>query len=217
MTSPLDSFNFSDFKGVMIDIDDTLYSYAMPHKLAVTECFSVFSNEFNIHLNYEDFYSEYTKSRLIITELLKPQGSCRSRLFAFDRLFRNYGIQKSYYSAHKYEEIYWKKFISEMKINTQACNFLKKCMDHRILVCAVTDMQARIQIQKLKALGVVDYVNFIATSEEAGAEKPNKKIFNLALQKMNLNKKDVVMIGDNFTKDINGAKTFGIEAVHFKA
>ena len=34
---------------------------------------------------------------------------------------------------------------------------------------------------------------------------------------MNLNKKDVVMIGDNLTKDINGAKTFGIEAVHFKA
>ena len=213
----LEGFYFSKFKGVLIDIDDTLYSYSLPHRSAVSECFSVFTNEFNATLKYEDFYSDYTKSRLAITELLKPQGSCRSRLFAFDMLFRSYGIKKSYNLANKYEDIYWKKFISEMKINTYALDFLKKCMHYDLLVCAVTDMQAHIQIQKLKALCAIDYVDFIATSEEAGAEKPDKKIFNLALQKMHLQKRDVVMIGDSISKDIEGATSFGIKAIHFKA
>ena len=70
---------------------------------------------------------------------------------------------------------------------------------------------------RLKKIKFERYIDFLATSEEAGAEKPNKAIFQLALKKMQLTKKKVVMIGDNFKKDIKGAESFGIQAIYFKA
>ena len=78
-------------------------------------------------------------------------------------------------------------------------------------------MQATFQVEKLKKLNLSKYIDFLVTSEEAGAEKPDKKIFNLALQKMKLSKSKVIMIGDNIKKDIKGAESIGIKAIYYQA
>ena len=46
-----------------------------------------------------------------------------------------------------------------------------------------------------------------------GVEKPNPKIFNKSIEKLNLGKNNVCMIGDNFKKDIQGAIDLGIKSV----
>ena len=53
--------------------------------------------------------------------------------------------------------------------------------------------------------------------EEAGIEKPNKLIFNLSLEKIKLQYKDVIMVGDSFSKDIKGAKELGIKSYLIKS
>jgi putative hydrolase of the HAD superfamily len=45
-------------------------------------------------------------------------------------------------------------------------------------------------------------VDYLVSSEEAGAEKPDPKVFELSLEKLGLKKDEVVMIGDNYEKDI---------------
>lgn len=213
----IENINLSFLKGILIDIDDTLYSYKHPHESAVRECFNQFIDQFSISITYEDFFFAYTESRLKIKESLEPQGSCRSRLFAFDALFRKYNIEFTYHHAYLYENIYWNTFFFKMKVCERAFNFLQECKQKKVIVCAVTDMQAHIQVKKLETLKITDYINYLASSEEAGAEKPNEKIFNLALKKMKLQKDEVVMIGDSLAKDIKGAENFGIKAIHFKA
>ena len=64
---------------------------------------------------------------------------------------------------------------------------------------------------KIIKLGINEYIDNIVSSEEAG-EKPNLNIFKLAYCKMNCDKKTLVMIGDNYKKDILGAKRFGIKS-----
>ena len=123
----IEKFDFLNVKGVLIDIDDTLYSYKLPHKTAVQECFKNFVDEFSISISLDEFFEAYTKSRAEITELLKPQGSCRSRLFAFDRLFRKHNIDNSYHHASRYENIYWESFYTKMRVNDDALHFLKEC------------------------------------------------------------------------------------------
>ncbi len=212
-----EKFDFLNVKGVLIDIDDTLYSYELPHKTAVQECFKNFVDEFSISISLDKFFEAYTRARAEITESLKAQGSCRSRLFAFDMLFRKHNIDNSYHHASRYESIYWESFYTKMKVNENALHFLKECKSHDIVVCAVTDMQAHIQIKKLQVLNLINYINLLVSSEEAGIEKPNEKIFSLALKKMRLDKDEVVMIGDSLDKDIKGAENLGIKAIHFKA
>ena len=73
-------------------------------------------------------------------------------------------------------------------------------------------MQSRFQIEKLSSLGVLENIQFLVTSEEAGQEKPNSAIFRLALKKLNMVPREVIMIGDSFDKDVLGALRLGIPA-----
>ena len=49
----------------------------------------------------------------------------------------------------------------------------------------------------------------LVTSEEVGVEKPGEQGFALALRKMGLSAKGVLMVGDHFEKDVVGASKLG--------
>ena len=214
----LNKFDLSSISGLMIDIDDTLYSYSKPNDFAIKTCFEHLKKANLIQsIKLKEFKTLYVKKRKLITKMLNPQGVCRSRQFAFDSLFRDLDISQAYLKANKYEKIYWDAFLQVMEASKEMSDFIKKAKKHGLIICAVTDMQASFQIAKLKKLGLSRYFDYLASSEEAGAEKPNHKIFKLALEKMQLTKSQVVMIGDNKIKDIQGAKSFGIKTIHFKA
>ena len=53
----------------------------------------------------------------------------------------------------------------------------------------------------------------MVSSEEAGKEKPHSYPFLLSLYKLKLEKEEVLMIGDNFKKDILGAYNIGIKSI----
>ena len=72
--------------------------------------------------------------------------------------------------------------------------------------------RAEIQLKKIAHLGISDYIDFVITSEEVGAEKPSKRIFYAALDKLNCDPGEAVMIGDDLKKDISGAEKLGIKA-----
>ena len=80
----------------------------------------------------------------------------------------------------------------------------------------MTDMQYLYQSMKIQKMNLTHLIDFLITSEEAGKEKPNIEIFNLALLKMKLKPNDVIMIGDSYKKDIIGAKNAGIESIHLQ-
>lgn len=84
-------------------------------------------------------------------------------------------------------------------------------------VCAISDMQPNVQIKKLEKLEATKLIDFLVTSEEVGYEKPEPIIFEKALKKLHLEKSEVIMIGDDQLKDIEGAKSFGIKAFKFQA
>jgi 2-haloacid dehalogenase len=55
-------------------------------------------------------------------------------------------------------------------------------------------------------------------SEEVGAAKPHKKIFDIAFEKMDSpRKKDVLIIGDSLSSDIQGGNNYGIDSCWFNA
>ena len=214
----LQSIDLTKILGVLIDIDDTMYSYDLPNKAAIKSCLlSMRALRLIQPISLENFTKLYVKHRSIVTKRLHPQGSCRSRQFAFDGLLRELKAPKAYLHAERYEKLYWHNFYKEMKVSKDVKIFLRNAKKLGLITCAVTDMQANFQIAKLKKMKLDVHIDYLVTSEEAGAEKPNPAIFKLALKKMSLSKKMVVMIGDSKIKDINGAESFGIKAIYFKA
>lgn len=70
-----------------------------------------------------------------------------------------------------------------------------------------------IQHNKLKYSNLTHYFNEIITSEKAGCLKPNKEIFEFALQLTNADINESIMIGDNIEADIKGAMNAGLDTI----
>src|SRR3989339_612910 len=116
--------------------------------------------------------------------------------------------------TERFEDIYWKNFVKKMILVSGMMVFLKKCRKLNIKICIVSDLTTKIQFKKICFLKLDKYIDYVVTSEEAGAEKPFPNIFQLALDKLKLGKGEVIMIGDHHKKDIQGAKSFGIKKVY---
>ena len=86
-----------------------------------------------------------------------------------------------------------------------------------IPICCVTDLTAEIQFKKLSYLNLENHIKYIVTSEEVGIEKPHRKMFEKALEKLRLKSSQVIMIGDSLEKDISGAENIGITSYLVKS
>ena len=67
----------------------------------------------------------------------------------------------------------------------------------------------------LKTLGIDHFVDCALYSFECGYRKPEKQIFELMLNKMEVTPDEALMIGDSLKNDIIGAQSVGIDAILF--
>ncbi len=77
----------------------------------------------------------------------------------------------------------------------------------------ITNGFEEIQHSKLKSSNIHHYFNEIITSEKSNSVKPNKEIFEYALQLTNAKKEESIMIGDNLETDIAGAANAGLDTI----
>ena len=200
---------------IFVDIDDTLYDYEYAHAKSIKYCHEN-TKIINKAVNFKRFNQDYRNCRNLITLKFKNNGSSRSRILALQMLFENYKIKMAYMHAYSFENLYWKTLYKFMEPNNSLIEALKTHKNNGIKVCALSDMQMRIQVEKLKKLKLNKVIDFLVTSEEVGIEKPAKKIFKYALRKLSAEPSRTLMIGDNIKKDIEGALAIGINTFHHK-
>src|SRR5688572_10889570 len=87
--------DLNNVKGVLIDIDDTLYDYQSCHTKAMESCYQELYQKIN-NITFEEFDKKYCDWRNIVIESLKPQGACRSRLFTFKNIFEEMNLSNNW-------------------------------------------------------------------------------------------------------------------------
>ena len=77
----------------------------------------------------------------------------------------------------------------------------------------VTNGFVEVQYEKFERSGLRDCFAHVVLSEEVGCQKPNPGIFEAALRMNGVSAEDVVMIGDSWGSDIQGAINAGIDQI----
>ena len=77
----------------------------------------------------------------------------------------------------------------------------------------ITNGFESVQFKKIENSNLAPYFKEIITSEASNSLKPNKEIFEYALQKANAILEESIMIGDNQSADIQGAINIGMDSV----
>jgi len=72
-----------------------------------------------------------------------------------------------------------------------------------------------VQYKKIRSSNIEHYFTHVVLSEAAGALKPDKKIFDYALQLNSTTASETIMIGDSYVADIEGARNAGIDQIYY--
>lgn len=81
----------------------------------------------------------------------------------------------------------------------------------------ISNTEALLTAYDLQVLDLDDKFDEIVFSSDVGIKKPNKRIFEIMLDRLGLEPEDCTLVGDTFNDDIAGALDAGIEAVFLTA
>lgn len=207
----LEKFKKSGKKAILLDLDNTLYKYEPCHQYALRVCWQYFPKDNLISL--EQFKKNYETARQDVKKHTFGQAASHSRFLYFQRFLEKINGKTNINLTIKLEKLYWESFFKKMKLFDGVLDFLRKCRKNNIKVCLITDLTAKIQFEKINHLKIGQYLDFVVSSEEAGRDKPHQNIFSLALKKLKMRPCDIVLIGDDYEKDLAGGEKMGIKTI----
>jgi HAD superfamily hydrolase (TIGR01549 family) len=83
----------------------------------------------------------------------------------------------------------------------------------RVPLALITNGASDTQRDKLRVLDLEHWFDVIVISGEVGIAKPDASVFDLALNKLPVERENVWHVGDSLTADVAGAKAAGLTAV----
>lgn len=199
-------------KAIIFDLDNTLYNYDELNEKAIDYAGKWLCRETGIL--YNQFEEAFMQGRILTK---KDTGNCASqhnRIIYFQKMSEKLGFNPIRYSLELYEK-YWGYMLNNMQLEKNASRLLKRLRNSDVKIAICTDLTTHIQHRKLKKLGIADYVDVFVSSEEAGVEKPDIKIFNMVLDKLKIHPYEALYVGDSYDKDIIGAADAGIYPVWY--
>lgn len=217
------SFDMKQYKAVFIDWDDTIGDFIGAAKQALHEMYDKYhlSDYFASH---EEFVTLYKPHNI---ELWDKYGKdlVTKEYLSFDRFF--YPLMHGSKVKGKKGKVKGENLcvlaeqLSEDFLNMTTAHFsllegaeeLVRYLAKKYPLTVVTNGFVEVQYEKFDKSGLRDCFAHIVLSEEVGCQKPNPRIFEEALRMNGLQAEDVVMIGDSWSSDIQGAINAGIDQI----
>jgi putative hydrolase of the HAD superfamily len=83
----------------------------------------------------------------------------------------------------------------------------------RVRLALITNGLKAVQRSRLTKSGLAPYFEAVVISDEEGVAKPDPRLFEIAMARMeHPSKASVLMVGDSLTSDMRGANLYGIDA-----
>lgn len=199
-------------KAVIFDIDDTLYGYREANLRTLPAVGEYARRELGVDADL--FLRVYQE---VMDRQLAENGDtagCHSRAIRFQLVLERLALPLRH--AVILNELYWSTLIGGIEPFPYVADFIRQLKERGIRLGVGTDMTADWQLRKLEKLGLLEYFDFIVTSEEAGVEKPDYGVFRLCAGKAGCAMEECLFIGDNIRKDVQGALEAGMSALWYQ-
>ena len=90
---------------------------------------------------------------------------------------------------------------------------LQSLVDQSIPLGIISNGKGKFQMDNIKALGIKHYFETILISEPEGIKKPNPRIFEKALQQLNIPASACLFVGDHPENDVKASRNVGMLGV----
>ncbi|MCL6588782.1 MAG: HAD family hydrolase [Firmicutes bacterium] len=199
-------------KTVLFDLDDTLFDHKYARLCALRALQDLHPVLQSVPLDELEKEHEILLAAGYFSVLDKTISLYDSRLERIRSLFRIYGVSLSgaetkYYAGY-YNHVYEK--------NRQAVPGAKRFLESLkppLIIGVVSNGLTEFQMEKIRLCEMEGLIDFTVFSEDVGVRKPNRRIFEIALEKAAASPEEALFIGDAWPTDIVGANNCGIRSI----
>lgn len=201
---------------VFVDIDDTLWWFTENSKLALRHTFDAF--DISSVCTYERFKEVYLKKNLELWNLY--HHGLIDKDFLVNERFR-FTLKECGYKGdvekmcHLLDEEYLRFLALQPTTIPGARQLLEYLVAKGYDVNTLSNGFQGTQQQKLISGGLSDLIHRNVLSDDCGITKPQRGIFDYALEQSGAEAATTVMIGDNPDADIKGAHDAGWRTIYF--
>lgn len=197
------------YRWLLFDADGTLFDYEQAEQVALTKAFGQIGVPFNaVHLTtYRRFNQEVWQAfeRGHITP-----GDLKVR--RFELLFEEMGVD---FAPAAFSALYLAA-LADCSELVDGAHELLQALRRAYRVAVVTNGLRAVQRPRLERSAICDFVNELIISEEIGYAKPAKEFFDATFARLGQPPKhQVLIVGDNWTSDIQGGIQYGIDTCWF--
>lgn len=202
-------------RAVLFDLDDTLYdhTFAAPSALAV------------LAVEYHGFARAGVEALAVahheILNLLHPRVVAgelslhAARIERFRLLAQRFGQPVDEMAVHGMVDCYRGTYQREERLVPGSAELLHALRTAGLRLGIVSNSTRTEQTDKLERLGVLDCFDAVVVSGDHAINKPDRRLFDLARQALEVSTDAAVFIGDNWPVDVEGALGAGMRAVWF--
>jgi 2-haloacid dehalogenase len=194
------------YQWLLFDADDTLFDFERAEGKALEQAFGLIGVTFN-----PDYLATYQRINLALWQAVE-RGEIKPaivKLRRFEQLLEAIGVGDS---AATLSANYLECLAACSELIEGASEVLQVLhKEYRIAI--LTNGLQVVQRGRLARSAIRDHIADIIISEEIGFAKPAKEFFDIAMARLgNPPKREVLMIGDGWNSDIQGAARYGIDA-----
>ena len=199
-------------RAVLFDLDDTLFDHRFSARAALREVHARHA----AHADFDAFERHHTRylEEMHVEVLAGRIGLDAARRERFRRVFLALGVALDSSDVDAVASAYRHGYLQARRPIQGAVELLA-AVRPLARVAIVSNNLVDEQREKLQFCGLAEYVDVLTVSEEAGASKPDPRIFEMALSRLDVAAIDAAMLGDSWAADVVGARRAGIRVVWF--
>lgn len=202
------------YKHLFIDLDDTLWDTFNNNKESLKEVYDIYEFD-RSYASFEVFFDRWFPYNNHLWDLYRQDKISKQQLVTkrFEHMVEPMGITDPDFIQQLNKE-FLQRSSSKSGLLPFALDILHYLQDKYTLHILSNGFR-EVQYKKMDNSGLTSFFDKIILSEDAGANKPSKDIFDYALSITSANREEVLMIGDSWEADIVGAHQSDIHQVWY--
>jgi len=202
-------------KHIFFDLDHTIWDFDRNAEETLMELFEQYNLPALGLSSPQNFIQTYTENNHFLWAEYHLGKISKEELRSqrFSKTFMQLGVEPDLV-PHQFEADYVR--ISPTKTNLfEGSEKVLAYLKQKYTLHIISNGFKETTLTKMSLSGLNPYFQNVIISEDVGVNKPDKAVFEYALNKAGATKEESIMVGDSIEADVRGAQAFGMKAIFF--
>lgn len=202
------------YKNLFIDLDDTIYDFSSASREAFMETYELLHYD-RFFDSFNHYYSIYEPYNL---ELWHIYGEGKITKEELNKRRYSYPLEIVGIKDQELADTFCREALGRIPTKNRLIDGAIELLEYlrpKYNMYILSNGFKELQSHKMRTAGIDKYFDALILSEDIGVNKPNRELYEYALEKTGSKLEESIMIGDMFETDIVGAANIGMKQIYF--